>query len=212
MENQQNLKEFTAEAKNILIVCKDNRSDSLATAISIAKYIEKTTEKTPKLVYKGDLSVVDPYLLSLYKVHENIEPRRLSLSLNYKESSIEKLNWHKDEEKGVIVFDIFPVEKNFDSSRISHSFSGGEYDVIVAVGLSSLEELDDIYFKNKEVFEAAKIVNIDTSGNNQQFGDLNIIDTAIESLSGLLFAKFSEWKYIPDKDVVKSLLVGIAQS
>lgn len=211
-QNEKLMKEYINSAKNILIVCKNNGNDSLATGISLAKFIEKTESKSPELVYKGDIGFVDPTLLSLYTVKENLEPRTLKLSLNYAGSDIETLNWHKDEKNGQIVFEIMPIEKNFDMNRINHSFSGGEFDLIITVGVNKLEDLEDLYLNNKEMFETSKIINIDTSNSNKNFGDLNIIDTKIDTLSGLIFSKFSEWNYIPDKDVVKSLLVGIAKS
>jgi nanoRNase/pAp phosphatase (c-di-AMP/oligoRNAs hydrolase) len=206
------MKEYINSAKNILIVCQNNANDSLATGISLAKYIEKVDSKVPELVFKGDMSFVDPYLLSLHTVKESIEPRTLKIALNYKDTNIQTLNWHKDENNGNIVFEILPVEKEFDMNRITHSFSGGEYDLIITIGVKSLADLDDLYIRNKAIFESAKIVNIDTSNSNTSFGHLNIIDTKVDSLSGLIFSKFAEWNYIPDKDIVKSLLVGIAKS
>ena len=211
-QNEKNIKEYVNSAKNILIICKNNGNDSLATGISVAKFIEKTAAKTANLVYKGNMAAVDPYLLSLYPVKETIEPRTLKLSLSYAGTAVETLNWHKDEEAGKIVFEIKPVDKDFNANRITHEFEGGEYDLIVTIGVTDLEDLEDIYLKNKEIFTSAKIINIDTSGANKRFGDLNIIDTGVESLSGLIFSKFAEWKYVPDKDIVKSLLVGIAGS
>ena len=207
--NEVNIKDHINKAKNILIICKNNANDSLATGISLAKYIEKTEEKSPMVIYQGNMASVDPYLLSLYHVRENIEPRKLKLTLNYSGSNIETLNWQKDEANGNIVFEIMPIEKNFDMSRISHSFYGGEYDLIITVGVQSLADMGDLYIKNKDIFESAPIINIDKSRENTKFGAINIIDTQVESLSGLMFSKFAEWKYVPDKDVVKSLLVGI---
>lgn len=206
------MKEYIKSAQNILIVCQNNANDSLATGISLAKYIEKVESKTPEVIFKGDMGFVDPYLLSLHRVKESIEPRTLKLALNYKDTNIQTLNWHKDEKNGQIVFEILPVEKDFDMTRITHTFSGAEYDLIVTVGVKALADLDDLYLKNKEIFDNAKIINIDTSHSNTSFGDLNIIDTKVDSLSGLIFSKFAEWNYIPDKDIVKSLLVGIAKS
>lgn len=211
-QTENAMKEYINSAQNILIICQNNANDSLATGISLAKYIEKTNSKTPEVVFKGDMSFVDPYLLGLYKVKEVIEPRTLKLAINYKDTNIQTLNWHKDDKAGQIVFEILPVEKEFDLNRITHSFSGGEYDLIVTIGVKALADLEDLYEKNKAIFESAKIINIDTSNSNTSFGDLNIIDTKVDSLSGLIFSKFSEWNYIPDKDIVKSLLVGIAKS
>lgn len=208
-KTEKNAKEYISKAKSILIVCKNNGNDSLATGISLAKFIEKTEQKSPYLVYQGNMAQADPYLLSLYHVRENIEPKKLKLSLDYSNTNIETLNWQKDEENGKIIFEIMPVDKNFDISRITHSFAGGEYDLIITIGVLELTDLGELYNKNKDIFENASIINIDTSHENKKFGDLNIINTEVDTLSGLIFAKFAEWKYIPDKDVVKSLLVGI---
>ncbi len=209
---QDYVKEFIGNATNILVVCHNNGNDSLATGIALAKYIEKTQGKLSTVIYSGDFGSIDPELLSLYEVKEDFEPKSLKITLNYKDTNIETVNYYNDEEGSQVVMEIKPVQDDFDTSRLSYSFEGREYDLVICIGVSSFADLGDLYTRHQKVFDTATIINIDNSRTNQNYGRVNIVNPAADSLASLLFAKFAEWQYIPDKEVSQSLLVGMMKS
>lgn len=209
---QDYVKEFIGSAINILIVSHNNGNDSLATGIALAKYIEKSFDKSPTVIYSGDFAHIDAELLSLYEVKEDFEPKSLKISLNYKDTQIETVNYYNDEENAQVVMEIKPVQDDFDTNRINYTFEGKEYDLVICVGVSSFADLGDIYARHQKTFDTATIINIDNSKNNQNYGKINIVNSDADSLASLLFAKFAEWQYIPDREVSQSLLVGMVKS
>ena len=211
-KKQDYIKDFLEKSTTPLIVCHNNGSDSLASGISLAKYITKVFNKAPTLVYSGDFANVDPELLTLYEIKEELDPMTLKLTLDYKDTIIEKVTHARDEENSRLVMEIKPVERNFDTRRISFAIVGPNYDLIIVIGASDLNELGDLYAKNRETFDNATIINFDNSKNNQNFGRINVVNSEAQSLSAMLFSKFAEWNYVPDNEVSKSLLVGLMKS
>ena len=65
------------------------------------------------------------------------------------------------------------------------------------------------WIKNKNTFNNAKIINIDDSNKNENYGDINIVAPEAVSLSHIVFAKFAEWGFVPNKDISKALLIGL---
>lgn len=206
------INDFVQKAKNILIIAHNNGNDSLATSIAMAKYIEKNFQQYPTVIFSGDFSNIDAELLSLYDVKEDFESKTLKITLDYKDTTIETANYYKDEENSKLVMEVKPVEDTFDVKRINYTFEGKEYDLVITVGLSRLEDLGNMYIKHKSTFDTATIVNFDISRTNQNYGKINIVNPDADSLASMLFAKFAEWKYSPDKEVSKSLLVGMLKS
>ena len=132
------------------------------------------------------------------------------MTLDYNGTTIESVNYYTKEDESKLVLEVRPIERNFDLGRIKYDFVGTSYDLIITVGVDRLESLADLYYKNEADFKKADIINFDNSHNNSNFGKINIVDTSCDSLSAMLFKKFSDWNYIPSKDASKSLLIGLS--
>jgi len=197
-------------SNSITVVVAKRGSDAVGAAVAIASYIKENFGKNPSVIYRGDMTNIDPALLELYKVKTDFEPKTLKVILDHKNTAIDSVNYFKEEDE-TLVLEISPVDRDFDiENRIKYAFSGEEYDLIITIGASKLEDFDDFYDKNKIDFDKATIINIDDSSNNTNFGKLNIVETNVDSLSGLVFSKFAEWDNKPTKLASKALLIGMS--
>ena len=197
------------KSQNIAIVCNSNGNDTVAAGIALAHFLIQNTGKTPSLIYKGELDKLNPELLELFSISNQFQPKALKITLDYAGTNIETVNYHKNNNDKLIL-EVKPVDGDFDMSRIKYDVEGLKYDLIITMGVEKLSILGNMYRKNQKDFDSAVIINIDTSGRNEVYGRINIVDSQTPSLSELIYKKFSQWDYIPTKKAAQSLLIGLA--
>lgn len=83
------------------------------------------------------------------------------------------------------------------------------FDYIIAVDASELKLLGSIYEKNKNVFDSAKIVNIDHHATNTKFGHLNLVLGEATSASEMVYFIIKQLRLTIDHTVAAYLLTGI---
>lgn len=209
-KNKNHIRDLIASSKNIVVICSDVSVDCVAAGVSLAKYIEDVFNKHPSVVYTGDMSRIPVDLLKIRKLGTDFESKILKVILNYKDTQIETLDYYKEEDSSRLILEISPVERNFDLGRIRYEFEGTDYDLIIVIGASRLKDLGNLYHDNKKDFNRASIINVDISGDNENFGKINIVDVNYSSISSLLFKKYYDWGYVPNQEVSKSLLIGLS--
>ena len=193
-----------------MILCADKGNDTVAAGIALLSYIKETAGKEAVLIYAGDIGKISSSLMSLYDVQTEFEPKILKVTINHKDTTIKTVNYYKESDSR-LVLEMSPVERNFDLGKIKYDFSGIDYDLIITVGASKLEDIGALYQNNKGDFDKSTVVNIDNSSNNENYGKLNIVDSEEDTISSMLFKKFSEWGYVPDKTASKALLAGMSE-
>jgi len=83
-----------------------------------------------------------------------------------------------------------------------------DIDLVITVGVSSLESLGDFYEKNFKIFFNAPIINLDNNLNNREFGKINLIEEY--PLGFLVFKLIRQFpKGIFDRYLAKSLFLSI---
>jgi len=199
--NKPYLKEELSLSKNVVIVCAPKGSDSVASGIALALYIEDIFNKKPEIVYTGDFIDINPELLELFDVKSSLPLRSLKVTIDYKGSQIHTVDYYKEEDSK-LVLDIKPIGSDFDSSRIKYDYVGSSYDLVFSIGAKFLKDVGDI--------GTAKIINVDNSQENEMFGLINIVDENAKSLSEIIFAQFAKWGYVPNEKISKSLLIGLS--
>jgi len=84
-----------------------------------------------------------------------------------------------------------------------------EPDLIITLGIQNLEELGDFYEQNFKTFFATPILNIDNASFNQEFGQINWIETD-RPLSEMVFNLITKIdQNIFDEIISSNLLAGI---
>ena len=204
------IQDFVKLSESIVILCADKGNDTVAAGIALLSYIKETAGKEAVLIYAGDIGKISSSLMSLYDVQTEFEPKILKVTINHKDTTIKTVNYYKESDSR-LVLEMSPVERNFDLGKIKYDFSGIDYDLIITVGASKLEDLRTLYQNNKGDFDKSTVVNIDNSSNNENYGKLNIVDSEEDTISSMLFKKFSEWGYVPDKTASKALLAGMSE-
>jgi nanoRNase/pAp phosphatase (c-di-AMP/oligoRNAs hydrolase) len=87
-------------------------------------------------------------------------------------------------------------------------FKSKEPDLVIALGINSLEDLGEFYEKNFKIFFQVPIINIDNQSNNQEFGKINLVEKRpLSYLSALLINSVA--KDGLDKYSATSIFLGI---
>lgn len=202
------IEEIISSAKRVAIICGVRGNDGMGAALALAAYIEEKTGLSTTLVYTGDVSTIRSDFFELHDVVTDVEPKTLKVTIDYQGTGAESVDYYP--ENGAMVLEIKPVKRDFDTSHVKYEFSGGTYDVIVTVGIPSLDALKDKTSLTDEDLAGASLINIDTDQENSSFGKLNMVNPQSDSLCALVFGKFAKWKYAPSQDASKALLLGLS--
>lgn len=199
-------------SKSIAILIPAEPSiDTVASALSL--YLALSTQgKETSVVCTSPMTVEFNRLVAVDKITGNLgggNGKNLVIAFPYEEGSIEKVSYNIDAGYFNLVIEPregFPL---VTPEMLKYSFGGGNIDLIVTMGTTSLETLGPIYLDNQNQFTEKTVVNIDVSPLNQNYGKLNIIDTTTSSISEFMASIFAQLGYQPDSDAGTNLLAGI---
>lgn len=171
--------------------------DKVAAGLSFCLSLKKAGKRVscycpkPMIVEYSSLVGVD-------KIKQKLEGKNLTIILDIEES-IEKVSYDTRDDK---VYLFIQPKNGFSPpppEKIKYSYSGSQADLLILVGISSLEELGEIYLENKNLFEPGKIFNI---GLNE--GDASYSEVVAGWLNRL--------KLPVDEDIASNLLLGIEKA
>lgn len=199
---------FTS-GKNILVLTRKNPGvDSIAAALALFKSFSQSGKIT-SIACPTPLTVEFSNLFGIDKVETKIGNKNLVISLDYIEGSIEKVSYNVEGDKFNLVIQPKEGFPPFSKDKVHYSYSGTNADVIFTVDTQRLEDLDDLFFQNKDIFEKVPLVNIDNNRANTNFGKINFIDPSASSCSLLIFQLLTYLHTSFDTDIASNLLTGI---
>ncbi len=213
-----NLKDQLFSAANIAIVLPANATvDKLAAGLSLCLSLEKLAGKKVSLVSESSIKVSHTNLFGVDKVSASlpvVSSGNLTITLgdvvaaDGTVSALEKLDWYPEGANLNLVFHVLAGQK-FEPSKIEPHYSTGSFNLIFILGAASLNELGSIYSANQQLFQGVTLVNIDTSLTNTQFGQVNIVDSAVSSLCEIIYQLLPGLNLALDSDIATNILTGI---
>lgn len=201
MKEYLEIKEYLKNADHLLICANpDDGSIDLQMAVSALFFTLTKTGRVVKLYPKDLLSKKNlyPFLLP------NLKPIVFSLE----ESSFLKGVYYKKEKKSLEICLLAKNEAGLNLKEVvkikRHS---PEPNLIITLGISSLETLEDFYEANFKLFFSLPIINIDNQEKNTEFGKINLIEKKPFSclITKILYSLSKNF----DKYTASSLLLGI---
>ena len=106
--------------------------------------------------------------------------RDLIITVNTTDAAIGGLRYEKDESKLSIV--LSPKDQPLNLASVKMKFGAGNADCIIVIGTPNLDGLGEFYHKNPRLFFETPIINIDNSPANENFGEINLVDTKERAL------------------------------
>lgn len=182
--------------------------DKVAAGLSLYLSLQKMGKQV-SIFSSKPMTVEYSSLVGVDKISLKIEGRNLTVSFDYVEDSIEKVSYNIENNRFNLVVQPKEGFPPLSTDKVNYSYSGGKADLIFIFGASSLKELGEIYFQNKELFEQGKTVNLDIYQGNSQFGKINLVDLKAASFSEIVANFISRLRLPINADIATNLLSGV---
>lgn len=211
-EYQQLFEILNKTQKPLIVLPKNPNGDALGSALAFFSFFKKIN-KIPDIVSETDIFSNYEFLPYFYEIKKNSALEKdFVINVDVSRVKLEELSYHSDGDK-VKIF-LKPSGGNFKAEEMSFGSGTPDYDLVVCLDIPSLEHLGDVYTKNAEMFFGATKINIDNNINNENYGNINIVDITASSTAELimeLFKKYSEQNNVQliDPEIATALLTGI---
>jgi len=201
------IKELIDDSSSIAVIPSEiAKADSLLAGAGLY-YALTQREKDVSLVYMGQIPDEYQKVIEPGQVTNDVYSRKLSISIDYSDTPASKLAYSN--ENNVLKLILSPVSKDFDLTKIKTEIQGHDFDLIFTLGAQSPEDLGVVGSELHDSFAKAKIVNIDNTNMNTQYGSINVVDTSASNLSTIVFNLLSLSGILPDTKSAKALLLGM---
>lgn len=208
---QQQAKELIDKSKKILLVTKARPSDdSVGSIIALGLLFEKKGKEID-LVCHGPLTSSLSFLKRHIDIKKEISKKNnFIISLDTSKAKVSQFCYDFDDDGNKLNIFITPEDGMYDSEHVSTSAALPRYDLIVTVDAKNLESLGPIYEENTKLFFETPILNIDSSVENEKFGEVNYIEAKATSTTEVIFGLvefFGEENL--DENISTAILAGI---
>jgi phosphoesterase RecJ-like protein len=207
----QKAKELIEKSKKILLVTRTHPTDdSVGSLIALGLALEKMGKEID-LVCQGPLMST----LEFLPKHEHIAPSlkggaHFVISLDTTHSKVSQFTYDFDNDGNKLNIYITPEDGMFDPDHVTAVPGGAQYDLVLIVDSKDLETLGKVYEENAKIFFETPIINIDSSLENEQYGEVNIIDVKANATTELVYVLIQALgEYHFDENIATSLLAGI---
>ncbi len=200
------------DAKSVgLLVSEGANADAISAAMALYHLLSLTCKQEKVVpIVPGKIPEEIQALPSSIEIKHDLGPKNLIVTLNTNKTPVEKVSYRSEGEKFQLV--IHPVSRSFEVENIEYSYEGLNFDLLITLGVKKLTELGELYEKNRAEFSKSVIINLDVSSQNENYGQINIVDPSLASISELVFHQLLAWELVPSKEVAQCLLTGLAST
>ena len=211
LETIQQLEKLLFGAKNILIFLPQNPDgDAIGAGWALHFFLKKKSiDSTIAFIDKTKNTQKFQFL----PVPENITgkisgAREFVLVFNTKYNDIINIRSEREGEEFKIY--VTPERGAIDPRDFSFLPAKYKYDLAVVLGSPDKESLGKLYLENADIFYEIPIVNIDNHSNNENFGQINIVELTASSVSEILTSLLEKFNnFSIDQNIAECLLTGI---
>lgn len=203
------LQRLIGPSNNILICLpKAVNFDQVAAGLSLYLILNQNG-KNVSIVAPEPMTVGLSHLVGLDKISNTLEGKNLILKINVPIADIETVSTTDDGQNLSVV--IIPKKDYPAINKEQITFSGAQAqgDLVITVGVKKLEDLGTLVTDNQDLFNQKPIIDLDNSGENTNFGKLNVIDPLASTLSEMTVAIINGLSMPLDEDVANNLLQGL---
>lgn len=207
----QQFENVLKNAKHALIfMAQDFSGDAVGSAWATYEFLKKNDIETT-VVVPSDERYVERFSF-LNKPEETIDSlagaRDFVLAFNTKFNKITNVRTERVEDE-LRIF-ITPEKGSIDPRDFSFIPAKFKYDLVIVLGSPDKESLGKVYEENPDIFYEVPVVNIDHHTENDNFGQVNIVDITASCTCEIiadLMQKINE--KIIDESMAQCLLTGI---
>ena len=204
--DKEKLLKLALEANSILLTGPQNPNlDALSSALAWSVFLSKKNKKSD-VVFAGSF-INYSFFPKNVKIKQGLgELNNFRIILDVSQTKLKQLSYDLKEQKKELQIDIVPENGIFKSSDVRTELGDYKYDLILVFGAEDLEFLGEVFSENRHFFHNCPIVSIDNSVLNENFGQLDIVDSKATSLAEISHYFLSEEM---DEEIATCLLAGI---
>ena len=209
--NAQQTKDLLAQAKTVyVIVGTQPDSDVMAAAGALCASLQ---------VADKDVRFFSPRkpdqthgVAWAENIKSEIGHQNLTISFDYSEDSVDKVSYHIGEETNKFYLTIKPKKGKdpLNSDSVEFSYTGAEADLVILVGVSNLEDLEQLYFGYEKLYKDTGIISINTYPTS--FGTIKFDTTKVTGYAELVAQMIDTFGWSLNADVATSLLRVLEQT
>ncbi|OGE73578.1 MAG: hypothetical protein A3I07_02410 [Candidatus Doudnabacteria bacterium RIFCSPLOWO2_02_FULL_42_9] len=208
MEPLQQIISKISSSQSILVIGNGSNGDSLAAALALRSFLKKLEKDSVLLI---PYSVTDRFhfLPEIAEVVSEIDlTKSFVIDVSTKKSQVAELSYKKESDK-LSIF-LKPQKGEFTPTDVTFRSSNFPYDLVVLIGIPSLDSLGEFYGKHAELFFDVPVVNIDFRGNNENYGQFNLVQLNSTSCSEIVLDLINKFEAtLIDETIATQLLAGI---
>lgn len=211
LDSAQQFENVYKNAKHVLLfMAPTNGGDSVGSAWALYFFLKKNNIETTVVATGGEKSFERYEFLT--KPEDLIDSlagaRDFVLAFNTKYNKITNVRTERVEEE-LRIF-ITPEKGSIDPRDFSFIPAKFKYDLVIVLGSPDKESLGKVFEENPDIFYEVPVVNIDNHSENDNFGQLNIVDITASSTSEIIAEILNKInsKNV-DEQMAECLLAGI---
>ncbi|MBU0624723.1 hypothetical protein KKF05_00060 [Patescibacteria group bacterium] len=186
---------------------KDWTVDAVASALALARLVAARGKKVDIIADGFKPSRQVTFLPTVESIATEFNRlRKFVISLDVSKTPIDELTY--DLAGNQLNIHITPKTGQYSSSDVLSRAANYKYDLIFTVGTPDLGSLGRLFSEHSELFYHCPIINIDHDAQNENYGNINVVDITATSTAEIvhhLLAKNDR----PNEDIATMLLTGI---
>lgn len=197
-----------AQASSVLILTLGSSGDGLASGLALRSFLKKL-DKDAVLFSLDTISERFQFLPMIDQVLPQVDlTKSFVIDVATRRSPLAELSYKKDVDR-LSIF-LKPTTGQLTATDVSFRSSSFPYDLVVVLGLSSFEQLGEFYAQHTDLFFETPVVNIDFRANNENYGQINLVNLAATSCSEIILDLINQFESsLLDETIATQLLTGI---
>jgi nanoRNase/pAp phosphatase (c-di-AMP/oligoRNAs hydrolase) len=210
MKNYLNiLTQINKASHPLIVICEHSSSEIICAGLALYNHFLAKKKKISIIYAKNPdqrLAFLDSFLALQKKIKKVND---LIISLNTFKNKIKNISYQEEANK----FKIFITpKKKIKKTDFDFQFENINYDLIIVLGSPDLQTIGGTFEENTELFFNTPILNIDNKINNEQYGEINLIEVKVAGISELVAKILLEDKDSIDQATANCLYTGIIEA
>ncbi len=211
LNSVEDFKKLIKKSKEILVISPENSIDQKTSSFALVYLLEKLEKSVTLFSNKKDPQQIS-FLSKPIKTINNLNGLRdFQLIFNTKENKIIDIKTEEKEDKYTI--HITPEKGAINPKDFSFVPAKFKFDLIIILGTPTLENLEETYLLNTDLFFEVPKINLDYNPRNEHYGQVNIVEETASSIGEIITELFLDnYEDLLNKKIAQCLLTGIISS
>lgn len=191
----------------IIVLPGDPSADIVSAGLSLHLSLQAAGKKSQ--IGCGSEVHLNQTTLGAGEIVDSIGAKNLIISFNYHEDDLEKVDYDvRPDGKFYLMIKPKTGAPVPDVGNVKYSYSGASADLVITLGINSLEELGKIYADEKSFLDEATILSLNISPRPTSFTP-NLLHQTFNSFAELISTFMEKTGLNPSLDAAKNLLNSI---